>query len=151
MLHADEHMSTIGREGDPCNLAIRRAREESTHLSGAGVAGQHLVVAHAGQLAFVHLRGVSVRLDPQQTIGAKSDAVGTSKHIATNIALGLGPLIGWVAGETLISDVMWADARVHWHGWHWLVPALFASGVLLWGRWRQARQAATAPVGEDAG
>ena len=59
-------------------------------------------------------------------------------------------LIGWVAGETLISDVMLADVVAHWHGWHWLAPGLFALGVLLWGRWRQTRPSVATPTGEDA-
>ena len=59
-------------------------------------------------------------------------------------------LIGWVAGETLISDVMLADVVAHWHGWHWLAPGLFALGVLLWGRWRQTRPSEATPTGEDA-
>ncbi len=45
-------------------------------------------------------------------------------------------LIGWVAGETLISDVLVAHFISHMTWLHWLVPAGCALLVLAIGRWR---------------
>ena len=45
-------------------------------------------------------------------------------------------LIGWVAGETLISDVLVAHLISHMTWLHWLVPTGCALLVLAIGRWR---------------
>jgi YjbE family integral membrane protein len=49
------------------------------------------------------------------------------------VRLGAG-LIGWVAGETLVSDVALQHLIGHLAWLHWLVPALCAALVLSWPR-----------------
>ena len=55
-----------------------------------------------------------------------------------------GALLGFVAGEMLMTDMLtkkWAEAQPHWV--HWLVPALGAILVVVLGKWLAARKAVT--------
>ena len=54
-------------------------------------------------------------------------------------------LIGWVAGETLISDVLVAHLISHLTWLHWLVPTGCALLVLAIGRWRASGLASSDP------
>ena len=61
---------------------------------------------------------------------------GDTVRVMTNsgqVRLGAG-LIGWVAGETLVSDVALQHLIGHLAWLHWLVPALCAALVLSWPR-----------------
>ena len=52
-----------------------------------------------------------------------------------------GALLGFVAGEMLLSDMLvkqWVDEQPHWL--HWLVPALSAVIVVVMGKWLARRQ-----------
>lgn len=56
------------------------------------------------------------------------------------IVLG-GALLGFVAGEMLLTDMLvkeWTDTWPHWL--HWLVPALAAVAVVVVGKWLAARR-----------
>lgn len=56
-----------------------------------------------------------------------------------------GALLGFVAGEMLLSDTLtkeWAKTQPHWL--HWLVPALGAVLVVVIGKWLAARKAMAA-------
>jgi predicted tellurium resistance membrane protein TerC len=56
------------------------------------------------------------------------------------IVLG-GALLGFVAGEMLLSDMLvkaWTETWPHWL--HWLVPALAAVLVVVAGKWLAARR-----------
>ena len=58
-----------------------------------------------------------------------------------------GALLGFVAGEMLMTDMLvkaWAEAQPHWL--HWLVPALGAMLVVVAGKWLATRKAVTAEV-----
>jgi YjbE family integral membrane protein len=62
------------------------------------------------------------------------------------IVLG-GALLGFVAGEMLLTDMLikaWADTWPHWL--HWLVPALAAVLVVVAGKWLAARRPVTAEM-----
>lgn len=62
------------------------------------------------------------------------------------IVLG-GALLGFVAGEMLMTDMLvkaWTETLPHWA--HWLVPALGAVAVVAVGKWLAARRAAVAEV-----
>ena len=59
------------------------------------------------------------------------------------IIVGGGALLGFVAGEMLLSDTLtsgWAKAQPHWL--HWLIPVLCAIVVVIVGKWLAARKAA---------
>jgi YjbE family integral membrane protein len=59
------------------------------------------------------------------------------------IVLG-GALLGFVAGEMLLTDMLvkaWTEIWPHWL--HWLVPALTALLVVVVGKWLAARRAVT--------
>lgn len=59
------------------------------------------------------------------------------------IVLG-GALLGFVAGEMLLTDMLvkaWAETWPHWL--HWLVPALAAVLVVVVGKWLAARRPVT--------
>jgi YjbE family integral membrane protein len=56
-----------------------------------------------------------------------------------------GALLGFVAGEMLLSDTLtkvWVEKQPHWL--HWLVPALGAIVVVVLGKWLAARKAVVA-------
>ena len=58
-----------------------------------------------------------------------------------------GALLGFVAGEMLMTDMLvkaWAEAQPHWL--HWVAPALGAMLVVVAGKWLAARKAVTAEV-----
>ena len=58
-----------------------------------------------------------------------------------------GALLGFVAGEMLMTDMLvkeWAEAQPHWL--HWLVPALGAILVVVMGKWLAMRKVVTAEV-----
>lgn len=58
-----------------------------------------------------------------------------------------GALLGFVAGEMLMTDMLvkeWAEAQPHWL--HWLVPALGAMLVVAMGKWLAKRKVVTAEV-----
>lgn len=60
------------------------------------------------------------------------------------IVLG-GALLGFVAGEMLMTDMLvkaWAESMPHWL--HWLVPTLSAVLVVVAGKWLAARRAVAA-------
>ena len=62
------------------------------------------------------------------------------------IVLG-GALLGFVAGEMLMTDMLikaWAESMPHWL--HWLVPTLGAVLVVVAGKWLAARRAVAAGV-----
>lgn len=62
------------------------------------------------------------------------------------IVLG-GALLGFVAGEMLMTDMLvkeWAESQPHWL--HWLVPAMAAALVVLLGKWLAARKLAVSAV-----
>jgi YjbE family integral membrane protein len=53
-------------------------------------------------------------------------------------------LLGWVAGEMAVSDVIsapWVSARAPWL--HWVVPAACAALVVVFGKWLAARKQAS--------
>jgi YjbE family integral membrane protein len=53
-----------------------------------------------------------------------------------------GALLGFVAGEMLLTDTLtrqWVEAQPHWL--HWLIPALGAITVVVVGKWLAARKA----------
>ncbi len=58
-----------------------------------------------------------------------------------------GALLGFVAGEMLMTDMLvkeWAEAQPHWL--HWLVPALGAILVVVAGKWLARRKVAAVQV-----
>lgn len=58
-----------------------------------------------------------------------------------------GALLGFVAGEMLMTDMLvkeWAEAQPHWL--HWLVPALGAMLVVVMGKWLAKRKVVAAEV-----
>lgn len=62
------------------------------------------------------------------------------------IVLG-GALLGFVAGEMLMTDMLvkaWTETLPHWV--HWLVPGLGAVLVVVTGKWLAARRAVTTEV-----
>jgi YjbE family integral membrane protein len=62
------------------------------------------------------------------------------------IVLG-GALLGFVAGEMLLTDMLvkaWTETLPHWL--HWLVPAMGAVLVVVTGKWLAARRAVAAEV-----
>lgn len=62
------------------------------------------------------------------------------------IVLG-GALLGFVAGEMLMTDMLvkaWTETLPHWV--HWLVPALGAALVVVTGKWLAVRRAVAAKV-----
>lgn len=60
------------------------------------------------------------------------------------IVLG-GALLGFVAGEMLLTDVLVKTQVENWPHWlHWLVPALTAASVVAMGKWLATRGASTA-------
>ena len=57
-----------------------------------------------------------------------------------------GALLGYVAGEMLVSEALFATMVEARHYLHWLIPALCAVLVLVTGKWLAMRKAVTAPV-----
>lgn len=58
-----------------------------------------------------------------------------------------GALLGFVAGEMLMTDMLvkeWAESQPHWL--HWLVPALGATLVVVLGKWLAARKLGVSAV-----
>ncbi|MDO8412847.1 MAG: TerC family protein [Gallionellaceae bacterium] len=58
-----------------------------------------------------------------------------------------GALLGFVAGEMLLTDVLvkeWVETQPHWL--HWLVPALGGGLVVVAGKWLAARKLATQQI-----
>ncbi|MDD5613011.1 MAG: TerC family protein [Gallionella sp.] len=63
------------------------------------------------------------------------------------IIYGGGALLGYVAGEMLVTEASFAGLVETYHALHWLVPGCCAVAVLLIGRWLALRSAAgDAPV-----
>jgi predicted tellurium resistance membrane protein TerC len=57
-----------------------------------------------------------------------------------------GALLGYVAGEMLVSEVLFKSLLESRHYLHWLVPAVCALLVLLVGKWLALRKIQAAPV-----
>jgi predicted tellurium resistance membrane protein TerC len=74
--------------------------------------------------------GLSIPL----VIFGSSLMIGLMTRFPVIISLGAA-LIGWVAGETLISDVLVAHLISHLTWLHWIVPAACALLVLTSQRW----------------
>lgn len=58
-----------------------------------------------------------------------------------------GALLGFVAGEMLLTDMLvkqWVETQPHWL--HWLVPALGGILVVVMGKWLAARKVVTTEV-----
>jgi YjbE family integral membrane protein len=55
-----------------------------------------------------------------------------------------GALLGYVAGEMLVSEAIFKSLLEAQHALHWLVPSLCAVLVLVIGKWLATRMAATA-------
>jgi predicted tellurium resistance membrane protein TerC len=60
-------------------------------------------------------------------------------------------LIGWVGGETMVSDKVLAPLLENVHWLHQAGPALGAALVLLLGRWLQKRHEKDEPPSQDRG
>ena len=86
------------------------------------------------------LLGIGLGLSIPLVIFGSSLLIGLMERFPFIIKLGAA-LIGWVAGETLISDVLIAPLIEPLTWLHWLVPAAAALLVLATGHWRK-----TAPV-----
>jgi predicted tellurium resistance membrane protein TerC len=54
-----------------------------------------------------------------------------------------GALLGYVAGEMLVSEALFKSILEAQHALHWLVPAVCALLVLVIGKWLALRMAAT--------
>ena len=85
------------------------------------------------------LLGIGLSLSIPLVIFGSSLLIGLMTRFPAIIQWGAA-LIGWVAGETLISDVLVAPFIEHLAWLHWLVPAAGAVLVLAYGRWRNAGQ-----------
>jgi len=57
-----------------------------------------------------------------------------------------GALLGYVAGEMLVGEALFATIIEAHHYLHWLVPAACALLVVALGRWLAMRKAVSAPV-----
>src|SRR3989338_6843890 len=57
-----------------------------------------------------------------------------------------GALLGYVAGEVLVTEALFATIIEAHHYLHWLVPAACALLVVALGRWLAMRKAVSAPV-----
>jgi len=57
------------------------------------------------------------------------------------IIFGGGALLGYVAGEMLVSEALFAPLLEAQHMLHWLIPAACAVLVLVIGKWLASRQA----------
>ena len=57
-----------------------------------------------------------------------------------------GALLGYVAGEMLVSETLFASIVEARHYLHWLIPASCALLVLVLGKWLALRKAVSAPV-----
>lgn len=57
-----------------------------------------------------------------------------------------GALLGYVAGEMLVTEALFATIIEAHHYLHWLVPAVCALLVVAIGRWLALRKAVAAPV-----
>lgn len=57
-----------------------------------------------------------------------------------------GALLGYVAGEMLVSEALFEPLLEAMHALHWLVPAVCAILVVAVGKWLTLRMAASAPV-----
>jgi YjbE family integral membrane protein len=92
--------------------------------------------------------GLSIPL----VIFGSSLMIGLMTRFPVIISLGAA-LIGWVAGETLISDVLVVHLISHLTWLHWLVPAACALFVLTSPRWiallRKPQDASPADTVED--
>lgn len=62
------------------------------------------------------------------------------------IIYGGGALLGYVAGEMLVSEALFATVVEARHYLHWLVPAVCALLVLVVGRWLALRKAVSIPI-----
>ena len=62
------------------------------------------------------------------------------------IIYGGGALLGYVAGEMLVSEALFKTLLDAQHYLHWLVPALCALLVLMTGKWLASRKLAAAKV-----
>jgi YjbE family integral membrane protein len=90
------------------------------------------------------LLGIGLSLSIPLVIFGSSLMIGLMTRYPVIIQLGAA-LIGWVAGETLISDVLVAHLISHLTWLHWLVPVACALLVLASGRWRRTAEASTEP------
>ena len=86
MLDANEQRPAVCGPGDTRYLALPRADQEAADLAGLRIADEHLVVAHAGEIALV--RVVAICLDPKQTVFIEGDPVGRIEHVAGVDVLG---------------------------------------------------------------
>ena len=57
-----------------------------------------------------------------------------------------GALLGYVAGEMLVSEALFATVVETRHYLHWLIPVFCALLVLVIGRWLLLRKAVSIPV-----
>lgn len=79
------------------------------------------------------LLGIGLGLSIPLVIFGSSLMIGLMSRLPVIVRLGAA-LIGWVAGETLISDVLVAHLISHLTWLHWLVPGVCALLVLFSGR-----------------
>jgi predicted tellurium resistance membrane protein TerC len=91
------------------------------------------------------LLGIGLALSIPMVIFGSSLLIGLMQRFPFIIKLGAA-LIGWVAGETLISDVLLAPLIEPLVWLHWLVPAAGALLVLASGHWRNSAQTPPAPT-----
>lgn len=62
------------------------------------------------------------------------------------IIYGGGALLGYVAGEMLVSEALFSSLLETWHFLHWMIPVSCAILVLLLGKWLAMRKVAAARV-----
>ena len=79
VLDAHEDRATIGTPGDSGDFAFARTDHESPDLAAMGIADQHLVVSHAGEISGVAV--VPVGLDPQEPVRIEGNAVGRIEQV----------------------------------------------------------------------
>lgn len=79
MLDADEQRLAVGGPSEARDFATDGADHEALDFAGHRIADEHLVIALAGEVAFVFV--ISVRLDPDEAGFVEREAVGRVEHI----------------------------------------------------------------------
>ncbi|CRM84567.1 hypothetical protein [Pseudomonas sp. 22 E 5] len=79
MLNPHKQGLLVRRKADTRDLARHRPNHEAADFPGVGVGAQHLVIAHAGEVALVAV--VAVGKDPQAPGLVEAETVGAVEHV----------------------------------------------------------------------
>ena len=90
MLDVQEQGAPIGRPGGAGDLAVHRAHQETPHLAGGHITGQHLVVAQGLVHALLEADGPHIGLDPQHPTRVEGHTVRAREGVAPDVAAGIG-------------------------------------------------------------